>query len=147
MEIRKCLFPAAGYGTRFLPATKATPKEMLPILNKPLIQYGVERGTRGWGFPIIGIGLPGKEGKGGANLEGFLLGLFLPFWEVKEGHFPISRGRASQKKASFLIGWILQESILIPIKGLGTILPLINPGNQNTRVWQQGVLREPFGQV
>ncbi len=40
--IKKCLFPAAGYGTRFLPATKATPKEMLPILNKPLIQYGVE---------------------------------------------------------------------------------------------------------
>ncbi len=40
--IKKCLFPAAGYGTRFLPATKAIPKEMLPILNKPLIQYGVE---------------------------------------------------------------------------------------------------------
>ena len=40
--IRKCLFPAAGYGTRFLPATKATPKEMLPVLTKPLIQYGVE---------------------------------------------------------------------------------------------------------
>ena len=40
--IKKCLFPAAGYGTRFLPATKATPKEMLPILTKPLIQYGVE---------------------------------------------------------------------------------------------------------
>ncbi len=42
MKIRKCLFPAAGYGTRFLPATKAMPKEMLPILTKPLIQYGVE---------------------------------------------------------------------------------------------------------
>jgi UTP--glucose-1-phosphate uridylyltransferase len=41
-QIRKCLFPAAGYGTRFLPATKAMPKEMLPIVNKPLIQYGVE---------------------------------------------------------------------------------------------------------
>jgi UTP--glucose-1-phosphate uridylyltransferase len=41
-KIRKCLFPAAGYGTRFLPATKATPKEMLPVLTKPLIQYGVE---------------------------------------------------------------------------------------------------------
>jgi UTP--glucose-1-phosphate uridylyltransferase len=41
-KIRKCLFPAAGYGTRFLPATKAMPKEMLPIVNKPLIQYGVE---------------------------------------------------------------------------------------------------------
>jgi len=40
--IKKCLFPAAGYGTRFLPATKAIPKEMLPILTKPLLQYGVE---------------------------------------------------------------------------------------------------------
>ena len=40
--ISKCLFPAAGYGTRFLPATKAMPKEMLPIVTKPLIQYGVE---------------------------------------------------------------------------------------------------------
>ena len=40
--ISKCLFPVAGYGTRFLPATKAQPKEMLPILTKPLIQYGVE---------------------------------------------------------------------------------------------------------
>ncbi|WP_331774935.1 UTP--glucose-1-phosphate uridylyltransferase GalU [Sulfurospirillum sp. 1612] len=40
--INRCLFPAAGYGTRFLPATKAMPKEMLPILTKPLIQYGVE---------------------------------------------------------------------------------------------------------
>ncbi|MEG2390209.1 MAG: sugar phosphate nucleotidyltransferase, partial [Pseudomonas sp.] len=40
--IRKCLFPAAGYGTRFLPATKAMPKEMLPIVNKPAIQYVVE---------------------------------------------------------------------------------------------------------
>jgi UTP--glucose-1-phosphate uridylyltransferase len=40
--IKKCLFPVAGYGTRFLPATKAIPKEMLPILTKPLLQYGVE---------------------------------------------------------------------------------------------------------
>ncbi|MGB5505053.1 MAG: UTP--glucose-1-phosphate uridylyltransferase GalU [Sulfurovum sp.] len=40
--IKTCLFPAAGYGTRFLPATKAMPKEMLPVLTKPLIQYGVE---------------------------------------------------------------------------------------------------------
>ncbi len=40
--LRKCLFPVAGYGTRFLPATKSMPKEMLPIVNKPLIQYGVE---------------------------------------------------------------------------------------------------------
>lgn len=40
--VRKVLFPVAGYGTRFLPATKAMPKEMLPIVNKPLVQYGAE---------------------------------------------------------------------------------------------------------
>jgi len=39
--IKKALFPAAGYGTRFLPATKSVPKEMLPIVNKPLIHYGI----------------------------------------------------------------------------------------------------------
>jgi UTP--glucose-1-phosphate uridylyltransferase len=41
-KIRKAVFPAAGLGTRFLPATKASPKEMLPLVDKPLIQYGVE---------------------------------------------------------------------------------------------------------
>ncbi len=40
--IKKALFPAAGYGTRFLPATKSVPKEMLPIVNKPLIHYGIK---------------------------------------------------------------------------------------------------------
>lgn len=42
MKVRKAIFPVAGLGTRFLPATKASPKEMLPLLDKPLIQYGVE---------------------------------------------------------------------------------------------------------
>src|SRR3989304_1641532 len=42
MDIRKAVFPAAGFGTRFLPATKAIPKEMLPLIDKPLIQYSVE---------------------------------------------------------------------------------------------------------
>jgi UTP--glucose-1-phosphate uridylyltransferase len=42
MKVRKAVFPAAGLGTRFLPATKAQPKEMLPIVDKPIIQYGVE---------------------------------------------------------------------------------------------------------
>jgi len=41
-QVRKAVFPAAGLGTRFLPATKAQPKEMLPLVDKPLIQYGVE---------------------------------------------------------------------------------------------------------
>ncbi|MBZ7968239.1 UTP--glucose-1-phosphate uridylyltransferase GalU [Campylobacter molothri] len=40
--LQTCIFPAAGYGTRFLPATKSLPKEMLPILTKPLIHYGVD---------------------------------------------------------------------------------------------------------
>ena len=52
--ITKCLFPAAGYGTRFLPATKAMPKEMLPIVNKPLIQFGVEEAIEA-GLTDIGI--------------------------------------------------------------------------------------------
>jgi UTP--glucose-1-phosphate uridylyltransferase len=41
-RVRKAVFPAAGLGTRFLPATKAQPKEMLPLVDKPIIQYGVE---------------------------------------------------------------------------------------------------------
>jgi UTP--glucose-1-phosphate uridylyltransferase len=43
--IRKAVFPAAGFGTRFLPATKASPKEMLPLVDKPLIQHGVEEAS------------------------------------------------------------------------------------------------------
>ena len=42
MKIRRAVFPAAGLGTRFLPATKAQPKEMLPLVDKPIIQYAIE---------------------------------------------------------------------------------------------------------
>lgn len=52
--IKKCLFPVAGYGTRFLPATKAMPKEMLPVVNKPLVQYGVEEAIEA-GLTDIGM--------------------------------------------------------------------------------------------
>lgn len=52
--MKKCLFPVAGYGTRFLPATKAMPKEMLPIVNKPLVQYGVEEAIEA-GMTDIGM--------------------------------------------------------------------------------------------
>ncbi len=58
--INKCLFPAAGYGTRFLPATKAMPKEMLPIVTKPLIQYGVEEAM---GAGITGMAIVTGRGK------------------------------------------------------------------------------------
>ncbi|MBI4473979.1 MAG: UTP--glucose-1-phosphate uridylyltransferase GalU [Acidobacteria bacterium] len=46
MQIRKAVFPAAGLGTRFLPATKAQPKEMLPLVDKPLIQYVIEEAVQ-----------------------------------------------------------------------------------------------------
>src|ERR1700674_3475941 len=42
LKVTKCVFPVAGMGSRFLPATKASPKEMLPVVDKPLIQYAVE---------------------------------------------------------------------------------------------------------
>lgn len=42
MKIKKAIIPVAGFGTRFLPATKAQPKEMLPVVDKPVIQYLVE---------------------------------------------------------------------------------------------------------
>jgi len=45
-KVRKAVFPVAGIGTRFLPATKATPKEMMPIVDKPLIQYAVEEAIK-----------------------------------------------------------------------------------------------------
>src|SRR5215218_8977988 len=45
-RIRKAVFPAAGLGTRFLPATKAQPKEMLVLVDKPIIQYGVEEAVQ-----------------------------------------------------------------------------------------------------
>ena len=52
--IHKCLFPVAGYGTRFLPATKSSPKEMLPVVNKPLIEYAVEEAV-GAGLKRLGF--------------------------------------------------------------------------------------------
>ena len=54
MNIRKAVIPAAGFGTRFLPATKAVPKEMIPVVDKPLIQYSVEEAARS-GLTHIGV--------------------------------------------------------------------------------------------
>lgn len=59
--IRKAVFPAAGLGTRFLPATKATPKEMLPLVDKPLIQYGVEEAVAAGCTEIIIVTGRGKN--------------------------------------------------------------------------------------
>lgn len=61
MKVRKAVFPAAGLGTRFLPATKAQPKEMLPIVDKPIIQYGVEEALAAGCDQIIIITGRGKS--------------------------------------------------------------------------------------
>src|SRR5512136_2845737 len=59
-KVRKAVFPAAGLGTRFLPATKAQPKEMLPLVDKPLIQYGVEEAMQSGVTNIIIVTGRGK---------------------------------------------------------------------------------------
>jgi UTP--glucose-1-phosphate uridylyltransferase len=61
MRVRKAVFPAAGLGTRFLPATKAQPKEMLPLVDKPIIQYGVEEAMTAGCDQIIIITGRGKQ--------------------------------------------------------------------------------------
>ncbi len=61
MKVRKAVFPAAGLGTRFLPATKAQPKEMLPLVDKPIIQYGVEEALAAGCDQIIIITGRGKN--------------------------------------------------------------------------------------
>ena len=76
-RVRKAVFPVAGFGTRFLPATKAQPKEMLPIVDKPIIQYGVEEALAS---DIAHLILVTSRGKGAiedhfdvsAELEAFL---------------------------------------------------------------------------
>ena len=60
-KVRKAVFPAAGLGTRFLPATKAQPKEMLPLVDKPLIQYGVEEAMQSGVQNIIIVTGRGKS--------------------------------------------------------------------------------------
>jgi UTP--glucose-1-phosphate uridylyltransferase len=63
-KVRKAVFPAAGLGTRFLPATKAQPKEMLPVVDKPLIQYGVEEAIHSGVQNIIIV-----TGRGKSSIE------------------------------------------------------------------------------
>src|SRR5215210_1789477 len=63
-RVRKAVFPAAGLGTRFLPATKASPKEMLPLVDKPLIQYVVEEAVESGIESVIIV-----TGRGKASIE------------------------------------------------------------------------------
>ena len=63
-KVRKAVFPAAGLGTRFLPATKAQPKEKLPLVDKPVIQYGVEEAIQSRIQNIIVV-----TGRGKSSIE------------------------------------------------------------------------------
>ena len=61
MKIRKAVITAAGWGTRFLPATKSVPKEMLPLVDKPIIQYVIEEAVASGIEQIIIVTAPGKQ--------------------------------------------------------------------------------------
>lgn len=62
MPVKKAVIPAAGLGTRFLPVTKSVPKELLPILDRPMLQYVVEEAVEGGVEEVIVVTAPGKEG-------------------------------------------------------------------------------------
>ena len=59
--VTKAVFPVAGLGTRFLPATKVLPKEMLPVVDKPLIQYAVEEAMEAGIDEMVMVTAPGKS--------------------------------------------------------------------------------------
>lgn len=87
--IKKCLFPAAGYRTCFLPATKAISKEMLPVLTKPLLQYGVEEAVSA-GLNTMAV----ATGRGKRAIE---------------DHFDILRGTKTRKDGEIQITDALLE--------------------------------------
>jgi len=60
-KLRSCVFPCAGFGTRFLPATKVIPKEMLPLVDKPIIQYGFEEALASGLHKLVVISSKGKD--------------------------------------------------------------------------------------
>lgn len=107
-RVRKAVFPAAGLGTRFLPATKASPKEMLPLVDKPLIQYGVEEAVASGIESVIIV-----TGRGKAAIE---------------DHFDVSyeleklleeRGKISELKAMRSISGMARVSYVRQQEALG----------------------------
>ncbi|HKO02586.1 MAG TPA: sugar phosphate nucleotidyltransferase, partial [Thermoanaerobaculia bacterium] len=59
--LRTCVFPCAGFGTRFFPATKVIPKEMLPLVDKPILQYGIEEARDSGLDKLIIVTSKGKD--------------------------------------------------------------------------------------
>src|SRR5438045_7458675 len=81
MTVRKAIFPAAGLGTRFLPVTKAQPKEMLPLVDKPTIQYGIEEAVASGIEEVIMVTGGGKR----AIVDHFDRSLELEFYLQERG--------------------------------------------------------------
>ncbi len=101
VKVRKAVFPAAGLGTRFLPVTKAVPKEMLPIVDKPLIQYGVEEALQSGCDNIIIV-----TGRGKTSMEDHF-DISYELEQVlkskgKQALFDIARGIADMANISYV---------------------------------------------
>ena len=109
-SINKCLFPAAGYGTRFLPATKAMPKEMLPIVTKPLIQYGVEEAIEAG---ITGMAI--VTGRGKRALEDH----FDISYELEHQIAGSDKEQLLQETRSVMQGCTFSYTRQVEMKGLG----------------------------
>ncbi|MEE9248727.1 MAG: sugar phosphate nucleotidyltransferase, partial [Dehalococcoidia bacterium] len=109
-EVNRVVIPAAGWGTRFLPATKAVPKEMLPLVDQPIIHYGVEEASASGIRQVIIVTSQGKEA-----MEDY----FLPDPELET--FLKARGRASllanirELSSNIQISYVMQKEQL----GLG----------------------------
>lgn len=107
-QVRKAVFPAAGLGTRFLPATKAQPKEMLPLVDKPIIQYGVEEAVASDIQNIIIV-----TGRGKASIEDH----FDVSFELE--HLLESRGKKDVLKAVRDISGMIDVSYVRQKEALG----------------------------
>ena len=129
-KVRKVVFPAAGLGTRFLPATKAVPKEMLPLVDKPIIQYGVEEALAAGCDQIIVI-----TGRGKSAIEDHFdisyeleteleqRGKRQLLDEVREISGMINIAYVRQKKAMGLGHAVLMARELVGDEPFGVILP------------------------
>jgi len=110
VDLRHCVIPAAGLGTRFLPATKALPKELLPVLDRPVIQWGVEEAVAAGAGEIVVVISEGKE----LIQEHFSVQPELEALLQKRGKLDeLEAVRASDHMASFT--WVRQDEPL----GLG----------------------------
>jgi UTP--glucose-1-phosphate uridylyltransferase len=128
MKVRKAVFPAAGLGTRFLPATKAVPKEMVPLLDRPILQWGVEEVVASGVEDVIVITGHGK----GAMEDHFRSAPALEeFLERKGKAAELEAVRGPSGMARF--AWVLQEEAL----GLGHAVGMA----------REQVGGEPFGVV